>query len=111
MPRLIAASLLSLVLAGCGSTPGPTAALVSAIPTGPPSASSTATVAPSLPPWAAPSPVTVDVIPGAFTTPTPPSASSVWATIRWQRLASTDPLTLVRRVLRWRGGFIAVGWD
>jgi hypothetical protein len=26
-------------------------------------------------------------------------------------LTSDDPLTLVRSVLRWRGGFIAVGWD
>ncbi|MHB8397874.1 MAG: hypothetical protein ACYDCI_02945 [Candidatus Limnocylindrales bacterium] len=112
VPRLIVASLLSLVLAGCGSTPGPTATPISAIPTASSTASPTATIAPSLAPSVSPSPAMVDVIPaGAFTTPTPPSASSVWATIRWQRLASTDPLTLVRRVLRWRGGLIAVGWD
>ncbi|MBF6605908.1 MAG: hypothetical protein IVW53_10045 [Chloroflexi bacterium] len=111
MPRLIVASLLSLVLAGCGSTPGPTATPVSAIPTGSPTGIPTATVAPSVPPATSPSPTTVDVVPGAFTTPTPPPAGSAWTTIRWHRLAATDSLALVQSVLRWRGGFIAVGRD
>ncbi|MHB8397451.1 MAG: hypothetical protein ACYDCI_00740 [Candidatus Limnocylindrales bacterium] len=111
MPRAVVAWLLSLVLAGCGSTPGPTAAPVSAIPTGPPTANPTATVAVSLPPSSSPSPTTVDVLPGAFTTPIPPPAGSAWTTIRWHRLSATDPLALVQSVVPWRGGFIAVGAD
>src|SRR5450759_4106092 len=47
----------------------------------------------------------------AFTTPQPPPETATWRGIRWRRLASDDPLSLVRSVLRWRGGFIAVGWD
>ena len=111
MPRAIVASLLSIVLAGCGSTPGPTAALVSAIPTGPPTASPTAIVAASLPPSSSPSPTTVDVLPGAFTTPIPPPAGSAWTTIHWHRLSATDPLALVHSVVPWPGGSIAVGVD
>ncbi len=47
----------------------------------------------------------------AFTTPLPPSATAAWTQLRWERLDAADPLTLVRSVLRWRGGFFAVGWD
>jgi hypothetical protein len=46
-----------------------------------------------------------------FTTPIPPPADAAWTAIHWRKLASTDPLTLVRSALRWRGGFIAVGSD
>ena len=45
----------------------------------------------------------------AFTMPVPPPETATWTGIRWQRLASDNPLRLVRSVLRWRGGYIAVG--
>ncbi len=47
----------------------------------------------------------------AFTTPTPPAATAAWTAIRWHRLAPGDPLALVRSVVRWRGGFVALGRD
>jgi hypothetical protein len=33
----------------------------------------------------------------------------MWSAIHWQRLAPDNPLRLMRSVLRWRGGYIAVG--
>jgi hypothetical protein len=41
--------------------------------------------------------------------PVPPGADAVWTAIDWRKLASDEPLGLIRSVLRWRGGFIAVG--
>ena len=35
----------------------------------------------------------------------------LWRAIHWTRLAPDNPLRLVRSVLRWRGGYIAVGWS
>ena len=52
---------------------------------------------------------TVGPLPVAFTTPLPP-ASATWTRLLWRRLAPDDPLSLVTSVLRWRRGFIAVGW-
>ncbi|MGH2512552.1 MAG: hypothetical protein ACRDGQ_07690, partial [Candidatus Limnocylindrales bacterium] len=46
-----------------------------------------------------------------FTTPLPPPATAAWTGLRWHLLATDDPLRLVRSVLRWRGGFIALGRD
>jgi hypothetical protein len=48
---------------------------------------------------------------GVFTVAAPPAPSAAWPGIRWQRLGPQDPLNLVRSALRWRRGFIAVGWD
>ena len=48
--------------------------------------------------------------PTAFTTRIPPPADAQWTSIDWRRVAPDDPLTLVRSVVRWRDGFIAVGW-
>jgi hypothetical protein len=44
-----------------------------------------------------------------FATPVPPAATATWTGLRWHRLAPDDPLALVTSVLRWRGGFIALG--
>jgi len=52
----------------------------------------------------------VGPLPVAFTTPVPPPESAPWSGLRWRRLAADDPLSLVTSILRWRGGFIAVGW-
>jgi hypothetical protein len=41
--------------------------------------------------------------------PVPPPETATWTGIRWQRLRLADPLRLVRSMLRWRGGYIAVG--
>jgi hypothetical protein len=47
----------------------------------------------------------------AFTIAPPPAVPALWHGIRWRRLEPGDPLNLVTSALRWRGGFIAVGWD
>jgi hypothetical protein len=52
----------------------------------------------------------VGPLPVAFTTPIPP-AFATWTGLRWRRLAPDDPLSLVTSVLRWRRGFLAVGWN
>lgn len=52
------------------------------------------------------------VVPSAadpFETPGPPPATATWTGLRWHRLAPDDPLALVTSVLRWRGGFVALG--
>jgi len=94
VPRAIVASLLGLVLAGCGSTPGPTAALVSAIPTGPPTASPTATVAVSLPPSSSPSPSIA------------PSIGASWSEVP---LGSSTGGASLADVVPFGDGFLAVG--
>ena len=38
----------------------------------------------------------------------PPPQTASWRAIRWRRLAPDDPLRLLRSVLSWRGGYIAV---
>ena len=44
----------------------------------------------------------------SFVTAAPPTT---WASLAWQRLAPDDALALVRSVVRWHGGYVAVGWD
>jgi hypothetical protein len=39
----------------------------------------------------------------------PPGAASAWTGISWRQLVPDDPLALVRSMLRWRGGYVAVG--
>jgi hypothetical protein len=43
--------------------------------------------------------------------PLPPVAASPWTGIDWRVLTSDDPLGLVRSIVRWRGGFVALGFD
>lgn len=50
-------------------------------------------------------------LPTAFTLPVPPAAAASWTGIRWRRLEADDPLTAVKSMLRWKGGFVAVGSD
>jgi hypothetical protein len=59
---------------------------------------------------AAPSPAQSPALVTAFTTPVPPAADAAWAAIHWRKLAANESLGLIHSVLRWRGGFIAVGW-
>ncbi|MFI5042474.1 MAG: hypothetical protein ACHQNA_11625, partial [Acidimicrobiales bacterium] len=84
-------------------TPGPLASVPSTAPSSPGPSDTTA-------PTTAAAPTPVLPLPGAFTTTVPPTPTATWTGLRWRRLASDDPLSLVRSVLRWRGGFIAVGW-
>ncbi|MFI5042566.1 MAG: hypothetical protein ACHQNA_12090, partial [Acidimicrobiales bacterium] len=84
-------------------TPGPLASVPSTAPSSPAASDANAPT-----PAAAPTPVVP--LPGAFTTPVPPTQTATWTGLRWRRLAADDPLSLVRSVLRWRGGFIATGW-
>lgn len=46
---------------------------------------------------------------GGFTTPIPPDATTPWTGLRWHRVEH-DPLSLVTSVVRWRLGFVALGW-
>jgi hypothetical protein len=103
-------------LAGCGVTTSPelvASPAASATPqvTGSPPSQPPAATAPATEPSpVAPSPAPSPAVATAFTTPVPPGVDALWTAIHWRKLAPTDPLTLVRSVLRWRGGFIAVGW-
>ena len=84
-------------------TPGPSSIGLAGTPGSP---APTVTQAPREAP-----PTQVEPGPGPLTMHVPPSAMAIWTGLRWHRLAPGDPLGLVRSVLRWRGGFIAVGWD
>jgi hypothetical protein len=46
-----------------------------------------------------------------ITLPAPAAATAAWSGIRWRQLAPDDPLNLIRSVVPWRGGFVAVGFD
>ncbi len=70
-----------------------------------PASASPSTVAPSV------SPDLALVASQGFSTPVPPDAATPWKGIDWHQLGSDDPLALVTSVVRWRGGFVALGTD
>src|SRR5450759_3538821 len=87
------------------SAPVPLASLgtgAASVPPSSPTATGTAVPTPAAP---TPAVATTDV----FGIAVPPPATATWSAIRWRRLAPDDRLRLVRSVLGWRGGFIAVG--
>ncbi len=115
----LAVMLSVIALAGCGTTTSPvpvatpatshalatpTLAVASASPE--PSATTAASSEPST---ATPSPAPSPALATAFTTPVPPAADAAWTAIHWRKLAPDESLGLIHSVLRWRGGFIAVG--
>ena len=103
----LAVALSAIALAGCGVTPTRPPASAAATGAAPSSASQPpSTVAPTGPSSRPPSPAPAT----AFTTRVPPSADALWTAIHWRTVRAADPLALVRSVLRWRDGFIAVGW-
>jgi hypothetical protein len=118
-PRSTAAVLLVLtaLIAGCAPAPTPTASPTSspalaASPTATPTGVATPlptpnppALSPSATPSSAPSPIT---LPG-FTTAIPPAAGTAWSGISWHKLKTGDPFAKVRTMVRWRGGFVAVG--
>ncbi len=61
-------------------------------------------------PSVAPSPVAVPALPG-FTTDPPTAPNATWTALTWRKLAADDPLAQVRQVIRWSGGYIALGQD
>jgi hypothetical protein len=48
--------------------------------------------------------------PGSVAAPIGTSAAA-WTSIRWRKLSSRDPLGALRQVVRWRGGYVALGLD
>jgi hypothetical protein len=89
--------------------PSPTAAEaaspVAAASTAPPASPAAASPVAALP--VAPSPDPRGRAP--FTTPPAPRAVADWSAIRWRRLAPDDPAALVRAVVRFDGGYLALG--
>jgi len=47
----------------------------------------------------------------AFRLPDPPSWPADWRGLRWRRLGTGDPMTLVASIARWNQGAVAVGID
>ena len=79
-------------------------------PVGTPGAAVSPSPAPTgtaVPAPVAPTPVVPPI--DTFATALPPPDTATWGVIHWQRLAPDNPLRLMRSVLRWRGGYIAVG--
>lgn len=120
--------VLAALIAGCAPAPSPTTlatgsptaqasptATPSTAPTSVPTPSPTASPTPSPTPTpslvATPSPslVPTTVELPAFTTATAPSAGTAWSGITWRKLKSSDAFGKVRSVVRWRGGFVALG--
>jgi hypothetical protein len=89
---------------GAPLAPGPTVAPSLAVAS-PPVASATATG----PAVATTAPASdVGPLPVAFTSPLSPGPAT-WTGLRWRRLAPDDPLALVRSIIAWRRGSIAIG--
>jgi hypothetical protein len=96
--------LAGAILAGgmvAGALAGTAAAHVDAGST----ASATAAVSPTSPV----TPKVSQVLLQGFSTSVPPDAATAWTGIEWQKVAPGDPLGQVRSVVRWRGGFVALG--
>ncbi len=98
-----------LAAGGCDISPKPASPTLGVspgvVPTTTPAPTATPTPAASVEPSPAASPSS----PPAFVTPVPPAAEAAWSGITWRKLAAGDPLGQVRSMLRWRGGYVAVG--
>src|SRR6266545_2404497 len=109
--RSIAAVLLvpAVLIAGCAPAPVPTPspttspALQASPAAAPLSTPTPLPSAPGLPPT--PTPVAL----AGFTTPPPPKAGAAWSGVSWRKLNRAHPLAAIGSVVRWRGGFVAVG--
>ena len=113
---LLAAGLIAVVLGGCGggsTTPaasGPSASMPSPSATvsrtpnesETPSATATDTESSTSAPTLTPVPLAPFQTPGA----TPGAA---WTSITWTKLAPDSPLTSIRAVVHWLGGYVAYG--
>ncbi len=102
---VVATALLVAVLIGLlPPTPTPVGPSPSSSPIAEPTGSPVATSS------ATPTPVVVPALPG-FTTNNPTAPDATWTSLTWRKLAADDPLAQVRKVIRWSGGFIALGQD
>jgi hypothetical protein len=88
---------------GPAPSPSPLASAVGVVVTPPPS--TVASQAPSTP-VASPS-ATVAPIP--FSLGPSPADGAPWGSITWQRLDPASPVALLRSVVTWRGGWVAIG--
>ena len=104
------ALLAVALLAGCAVAPSPVPTAPAATATMTPQATHTpdpASPEPTLPaatPSVAPSSQPPPVIASV-----PPGATQAWTRIQWRKLAAGDPLAQVRSMIRWQGGFVALG--
>lgn len=103
----------ALVVALVGSfyvlSAGPAGPAASARPSPSPSVSpsAAATASPSVPaasPGASPTPL------GAFVTPPVPATGASWTGVDWQQVPAGSPLAAVTSLVRWSGGFVALGY-
>jgi hypothetical protein len=104
--RFMIAGCVAVLLVACTAEPTPTPV---------PTATFGPTLSPDSPaasqPGSTPSPPSIappTELPG-FVTPLPPDPAAAWTGIVWRPLAADDPLQQVRSVVRWRGGYVAVG--
>ncbi|HEX2705522.1 MAG TPA: hypothetical protein VHM65_07165, partial [Candidatus Lustribacter sp.] len=105
------AVLLAVLVAGCAVDPT-TSATASATSTGaPPAVTSSRAPSTTMPSAAMPtvSPHPSPASLGDFRLAVAPDAATAWTGINWRKLVTDDPLAQVRSVVRWRGGFVAVG--
>lgn len=113
--RTAITALLAILIGACGSTPpsAPPSPVVAPTATASPSATPTPSVtdaptpSPSL--SIAPSPTPAVVTLPDFTTAAPLGRAAQWTKIQWRKLDAADPLGQVRSVVRWKGGYLALG--
>ena len=102
----------ALVVASCAAALSPSPS-PPASPSPSASASASAAMTASAEPSATASPTLTPTPPPtgpvAFTTPVPAGATTAWTGITWRKLSAADPRNDVRSVVRWNGGFVAVG--
>jgi len=114
-PSTPQASPVASSVAGVPGTPTPNRTplppTAQATPPATPAPASASAPAATAEPTAAPTATPGPTLPGpvAFITSIPPSATVAWTGLEWRALAADDPLAGVRSVVRWSGGFVAVG--
>lgn len=101
----IAVTLLAAAMLAFGACAGASSVSPASPSTAPATISPSPSPAPATPSPTATSP---SPLPG-FTTEIPPAADQPWTSITWRALATGDPLGDIRTVVRWVGGFVAVG--
>ncbi|HEX5465129.1 MAG TPA: hypothetical protein VFW92_00490 [Candidatus Limnocylindrales bacterium] len=91
--------------------PGPATPTPAGTPTATPASSASSGLSEATPTPSGtrvPTGTPLPVLPG-FTTPAPLADDAAWTGLRWTKLDPDDPLGLVRQVLSWSGGYLALG--
>jgi hypothetical protein len=99
--------MLGVLAVGCVGSP--VASRGVGVPTTAAQTSSPATAGSSTTLVPAVSPTPSSGEPATFVTPSAPDPRATWTGITWQRLAADDPVAHLQAVVRWRGGFVALG--